>query len=131
MEEYASVFSSLCLQTEGMDDLTKATLFTEGLLDPKVKREVHREHVTSLQSAIRATRTAQEFCVKCCSENSPAYSQYSGELQLVKWKAELKPKLSSEQRQRLFREGRSFRYRQTGHIDAECRKSFLRPRLRP
>ena len=40
LEEYINMFSSRCLAATDMDDLTKTVLFTEGLLDAEVEREV-------------------------------------------------------------------------------------------
>ena len=58
LEDYITEFRSLCISSPGVDDLTQAILFTEGL-KPSVRRVVKQAHAETLQAAMRAARAAE------------------------------------------------------------------------
>ena len=47
LEDYITEFRSLCISSPGVDDLTQAILFTEGL-KPSVRRVVKQAHAETL-----------------------------------------------------------------------------------
>ena len=58
LEDYITEFRSLCILSPGVDDLTQAILFTEGL-KPSVRRVGKQAHAETLQAAMRAARAAE------------------------------------------------------------------------
>ena len=57
-EEYITRFAGSSLLVPALDELTKVTLFVQGLSSSELKKEVRREHPKSLSEATRAARTA-------------------------------------------------------------------------
>ena len=58
LEDYIARFTGSCLLVPTLDELTKVTLFIEGLSDSELRREVRREHPKSMAEVTRAARTA-------------------------------------------------------------------------
>ena len=104
-------FLKRCLLEKDVDELTKSALFVTGLSDSQVKRDVRRTHVhpKTLQDAIRAARTSYEDLQ--VDTPVPSSNAVSGRLCQLKRRD---TRLSAEERQRLMREGRCFRYRELG-----------------
>eukprot|EP00117_Sycon_ciliatum_P006062 scpid82077/ scgid9756/ len=61
LEDYIAEYTSLCLSTSGLDELTKALLFTEGLADPLVQKEVRQHHPETLADAVWHAHTVCDF----------------------------------------------------------------------
>ena len=59
LEAYITEFTGLCLEVPELGELTKITLFLEGLSSLVVKKEVRRDHPKTLAAAIRAARLAE------------------------------------------------------------------------
>ena len=133
LEDYIHTFSSRCLAARSMDDLTKTILFTEGLVDGEVAREVQRFHPRTLSEAIRAARTAAQ------SKRSGDCATGSGELRRMigqpvpkprrDWKNSSRQRMSEAERERLFREGRCFRCKEIGHLASKCSVSVRYPNV--
>ena len=58
LEDEIHTFNTRCLAMRNADDLTKTVLFTEGLVDGKVVREVQHLHPKTLSEGKHAARTA-------------------------------------------------------------------------
>ena len=59
VENYIAEFRSLCISSSEVDELTKAILFTEGL-KVELRRAVKQAQVETLQTAMRAARSAAD-----------------------------------------------------------------------
>lgn len=90
LEDYIAEFSRLCLSVRDVDELTKTLVFVEGL-SSSLRLAVKREHPSSLQSAVRAARTAQELsgegslCGSALSVESARVSSLSARKKVRPW----------------------------------------------
>ena len=116
IEEYISEFASCCLMVPKLDELTKVTLFIEGLFDTEIQKEVRRDHPKSLSEAARVARTASlnaEGSKKVLEEQPRAFAAQRS-----------RPgQLSRSERLFLFRRGLCFKCRKPGHTAANCPSS--------
>lgn len=60
LEKYTGRFTGLCLSASQLDQLTKATLYIEGLASTEMKKETRQEHASTRAEAVSAARTAQD-----------------------------------------------------------------------
>ena len=112
IEEYISEFASCCLMVPKQDELTKVTLFIEGLFDTEIQKEVRRDHPKSLSEATRVARTA--------SLNAEGSKKVLEEQPRVFAARRSRPgQLSRSERLFLFRRGLCFKCRKSGHIAAK------------
>ena len=127
LEEYITRFAGSSLLVPALDELTKVTLFVEGLSSLELKKEVRREHPKSLSEATRAARTA---CLNQeCNSDPYANANDAGEQVAPRRAAVRRSKpnwasrpeqLSPSERSDLFRRRLCFRCRKPGHIAANC-----------
>lgn len=107
IEAYITVFNRLSLQVPELDEHSRALMFVNGLRG-NVKREVLKEHPTTLSKAIQAALTvAAESRHQPVSTDSPNYIRRP-------------TRLSSEDRNRLMNVGGCFACRQRGHLARDC-----------
>lgn len=120
LEEYISEYTALCLSARHMDELTKALLFTEGLADSLIRKEVRQQHPETLADAVRHARTASD---SASSERTrlPPSGNSGYELREMRRLPQRGPQLPPAERMRLVRENRCFRCKEVGHIARECR----------
>ena len=126
LRDYVTEFTGLCLRVNSVGELTKTTLFIEGLSDAVVQREVCREHPKSLQEAIRAALTAMQLLEKTASTPGiPTEEERSGvhALQRSLPMNQPRPRLSLSERLRLIREKRCFICKKVGHQAAVCHQN--------
>lgn len=121
LEEYIGRFTGLCLSAQGLDQLTKATLFTEGLASAETKKEVRREHPRSLAEAVRAARTAESSlgAAELPTPAPPGPAPRSEFATIRSTRTSTTP-LSWAEKQRLLRQRRCFRCKRPGHFAANC-----------
>ena len=126
LEQYVTEFTSLCLSAPRMDDLTKALLFTEGLADEQVRREVRQQHPESLADAVRHAWTANDHAPQAATSigsrvhQGPQRSMEEYELREMRRVPQHGSRISQAERMRLIKENRCFRCKQVGHIAREC-----------
>lgn len=70
LDDYIEEFRSLCILSPELDELTKATIFVEGLTE-NVRRMVKQTHPETLQAAIRAARSTVD-CAESERKEEPA-----------------------------------------------------------
>lgn len=125
LEEYVTSFYGLSLQAVEVDELTKATLFVNGLREAGIRKEVLRDHPRTLQDAIRATRDCYDFRSECtdhvCGDSRTTRERMPEAISFNT--------MSTERRERLFRQRRCFRCEQVGHRAAECPRAGDRRRF--
>ena len=77
LEDYIARFTGSCLLVPTLDELTKVTLFIEGLSDSELRREVRREHRKSMAEVTRAARIAGFAGENCTYVSTPVASASS------------------------------------------------------
>ena len=135
LEDYIARFTGSCLLVPALDELTKVTLFIEGLSDLELRKEVRREHPKSMAEATRAARTASSTADTCIYASTPEANAGSGDqnrvtTQLTALRSRQRNPtqrsewLSDSERLSLYRRGLCFKCRRPGHIAANCRSSM-------
>lgn len=114
----------------------KALLFTEGLADPRVQKEVRQQHPETLADAVRHSRTASdapgvahaglhhvthtgvgdEYALR---EVRKTQQQWTTHVQGQR-SAQGNWRLPPDERLRLIRENRCFRCKEIGHFARNC-----------
>ena len=127
LEEYSSQFSSLCLLARDVDELTKVALFTEGLADHSLRKEVRKMSPSSLSEVIRVSQTLADTELLGQPFAAPPHNLAHSELAQVSREAgpPRQRRLDPEERWRLMAERRCFQRREVGHIAKDC-KSIIR-----
>ena len=122
LEDYIRRFSQLSLLARSLDEHTRCLLFIEGLKE-SLRREVMREHPSSLGEAVRCSRTAEHFTGIPSSTSSSEVSAIRKSFCPSAWSKEVSPGQMSELRQWLQKERRCFVCWRQGHQARDCRQS--------
>ena len=134
LEDYIARFTGSCLLVPTLDELTKVTLFIEGLSDSELRREVRREHPKSMAEVTRAARTAGFTGENCTYVSTPVASassdvqdQVASQLPAVRNGQQNQiprgERLSRSEWLSLYRRRLCFKCQKPGHIAANCPSS--------
>ena len=141
LEDHIAVYTSLGLSNSGLDELTKALLFTEGLAGPLVPKEVRQHHPETLAEAVRYARTECDF-PSGLRGKSPRVLNAPEDYELREVHGSMQREgtqpalcwfhLPSAEGMRLVRENRCFHCKEIGHIARICgRLHHVHPKHRP
>ena len=129
LDDYIQDFSRLSLNVTALDEHSRALLFVRGLTDG-LRADAMREHPRTLSEAIRAARTARRNAVLTRPRGSVGSSRNRRALdtadnvasteQQISSQRFKRQKLTDEERAKLMREGRCFRFRSAGHLSKNC-----------
>ena len=124
LEAYINEFTGLCLEVPELDEMTKITLFVEGLSSLVVKKEVRRDHPKTLAAAIRAARLAEieEKETRGITEHDVTFIRSDRPDTSSRWSYLSKEK--REERERLYKAKLCFKCKRPGHIAANCRQDI-------
>ena len=134
LEDYIARFTGSCLLVPTLDELTKVTLFIEGLSDSELRREVRREHPKAMAEVTRAARTAGFTGENCTYVSTPVASassdvqdQVASQLAAVRNGQQNQiprgERLSRSEWLSLYRRRLCFKCQKPGHIAANCPSS--------
>ena len=128
LESYISSFTGLCLMAKEVDELTKATLFITGLANEELRREVRKQHLTTLQDAIRLVHgCAADFEDTPRTHGGEGFRPQFLELRQPPFcpRERRTLKLPWNERQRLLKERCCFHCKQVGHRIADSQSNPL------
>ena len=115
--DYANQFSGLLLEVPEMHSADVVYRFVRGL-KPQIRLHVELQRLTTVNDA---ADSALYFLRPTYPVNRPTPSPtYMGPQPMQLSALILPPRLSTAERERLYREGRCFRCRQHGHLAQEC-----------